>query len=173
MYLTTHAAVGILISQGVTSPLTAFGISFASHFVLDIIPHGDENVETWAREKGKRALLVATVDVAVLSAFVLSLYATNNLPKIAVTQAGIFGAILPDLIAIVFPVIHQYTNWFFLVRITNKLQHWLQFHRLWHGHNMLHHFTHRIIHKHISLRKGIVMQTVIVVIALVLAAKLY
>lgn len=173
MYLTTHAAVGILISQGVQSPLAAFGLSFASHFVLDVIPHGDENVETWAREKGKRALLVASIDVGLLSLFVISLYATNNLSKIAVTQAGIFGAVLPDLIAIVFPVLHQFTNWFFLVRATDKIQHWLQLHRLWRGHNMLHHFTHRIIHKHISLTKGIIMQTIIAVAALVLAAKLY
>ena len=173
MYLTTHAAVGVLISQSVSTPLAAFGLSFASHFVLDVIPHGDENVETWAREKGKRALLVATVDVGLLAAFVLSLYATNNLPKIAVTQAGIFGAVVPDLIAIVFPVIHQYTNWFFLVRATDRIQHWLQLHHLWHGHNALHHFTHRLIHKHISLRKGIAMQMIIVIMALVLAAQLY
>lgn len=173
MYLTTHAAVGVLMSQAVGRPLEAFALSFASHFVLDIIPHGDESVETWAREKGRRALFVAMADVGLLSAFVLSLYATHNITKIALLQAGVLGAILPDLIAIVLPVIHHYTNWFFLMRMVNKLQHWLQLHHLWRGHNWVHHWTHRIIHKHISLRKGLVMQMIIVIIALVLAARLY
>lgn len=173
MYLTTHAAVGILISQSVQSPLAAFGLSFASHFVLDIIPHGDENVETWAREKGKRAVFVAAVDVGLLSVFLASLYATHNLTKIALIQAGIIGAILPDLIAIVFPVLHQYTSWFFLVRLINRLQHWVQLHQVWRGHNWFHHFTHRVIHKHISLTKGIIIQVVIVLASLILAAKLY
>lgn len=173
MYLTTHAAVGILISQSVHTPLEAFGLSFASHFVLDMIPHGDENVETWAREKGKRAVFVAAIDVGMLSVFLASLYATHNLTKIALIQAGIIGAILPDLIAIVFPVIHHYTSWFFLVRLINKIQHWLQIHQLWRGHNWVHHLTHRVIHKHISLTKGIIMQLIIVVAALIAAAKLY
>lgn len=173
MYLTTHAAVGILISQSVHTPWEAFGLSFASHFVLDMIPHGDENVETWARQKGKRALFVAVTDVALLSLFLASLYATNNLTKIALIQAGIIGSILPDLIAIVFPVIHQYTSWFFLVRLINRLQHWLQIHQLWRAHNWMHHFTHRVIHKQISLTKGIIMQVIIVVAALIAAAKLY
>lgn len=173
MYLTTHAAVGVLISQSLHDPLTAFGFSFASHFALDMIPHGDEHVEMWARKKGKYALLVGAVDVGLLFLFLASLYATHNLSQIALLQAGILGAILPDLIAIVFPVIHQYTNWFFLVRMLDKLQHWLQLHHLWRGHNWLHHVTHRVIHKHISLTKGLVLQCGIVITALVLAARLY
>ena len=44
MFLTTHAAAGIAISHYVHNPWAVFALSFASHFVLDFIPHGDENL---------------------------------------------------------------------------------------------------------------------------------
>ncbi len=171
MYLSTHAAVGVLISQTVDKPLPVFLLSFASHFLLDVIPHGDEDVERWARTKPWRGVMIALVDLGLLFVFLAALYATNNLPQIVLISAGIIGAVLPDLIAIVVPVLHQYTSWFFLIRLVDRLQHWLQLHQLWRGHNWIHHLTHRIIHKHISLRHGIALQFLILVGALVLAAK--
>ncbi len=173
MYLTTHAAVGILISEAVKNPTEAFFFAFASHFVLDIIPHGDEHVEEWARKKSRYALFVAVVDIGLLTALLGSLYTTNNLPRVALLSAGIIGSILPDFLSIVFPVIHQYTNWFFLIRLFHWAQRKLGLPYLWRGHNWFHHVMHRVIHKRISLTKGLIMQVAIVVVALLIAAKLY
>jgi hypothetical protein len=42
MILTTHAVVGAAIASFVPShPATAFALGFASHFILDAIPHVD------------------------------------------------------------------------------------------------------------------------------------
>ena len=41
MYITVHTSVGLLIGQAVSNWPTAFILGMASHFALDIIPHGD------------------------------------------------------------------------------------------------------------------------------------
>lgn len=172
MYLTTHAAVGVLIAEAVKNPTEAFFLAFASHFVLDVIPHGDEHVEEWARKKSRYALFVAVADLGLLIALLGSLYATNNLPRVALLSAGIIGSILPDFLSIVFPVIHQYTNWFFLVRLFHWAQRKIGLPYVWRSHNWFHHWTHRRIHKHISLKWGMVLQMCIIIVSLVLAMRI-
>lgn len=171
MYLTTHAAVGVLIAEAVKNPTEAFFLAFASHFVLDVIPHGDEHVEEWARKKSRYAMVVAFLDIGLLTAFLASLYATNNLPRMALISAGVIGSVLPDLLSIVFPVIHHYTSWFFLVRIFHWTQRKMGLPYVWRGHNWFHHWTHRRIHKHISLKWGIVLQVFIIAVSMVLAMR--
>ena len=44
MFLAGHASVGIAITAalGVTNPAAAFALGWASHYLADFFPHGDE-----------------------------------------------------------------------------------------------------------------------------------
>ncbi len=167
MYLTTHAAVGVLISQSVKSPLWAFVLSFLSHFALDMIPHGDEDVGTWARKKPINALFIALIDVGLLTAMLGSLYAARDLPQMAIISAGVIGSVLPDFLSNIFPIIHHYTSWLFIVRLIHRLQYRLGLISIWRGHDWFHRLTHGTIRTHMRLRTGIMMQVAIVAVCLV------
>jgi len=82
MFLTTHTVVGVLISQHTPTPLIAFSLGFLSHFLLDFIPHGDEQLLTAEdKEHGRfrKAALASSLDVALTVAFFLFLYSTVDL----------------------------------------------------------------------------------------------
>jgi hypothetical protein len=57
MFLIGHAAVGLVAASWTDNPLLAFVIGFASHFVADAIPHGDEPVGPWAKRGSHHGLL--------------------------------------------------------------------------------------------------------------------
>ncbi|MBI4414925.1 MAG: hypothetical protein HY566_01660 [Candidatus Kerfeldbacteria bacterium] len=166
MYLTTHAAVGILISQAVNRPIEAFVLSFVSHFVLDFVPHGDENVGGWVRKSPKNAFLIAMIDILLIFGFLFALYATQNLPVMARISAGIIGAVLPDFLSSVFPVIHYYTSWLVIVRIIHRMQYKLGLIPIWRGHDWIHKLTHRVIPSRVSFRTGLIYQAVLVIACL-------
>jgi len=125
MFLTTHTVVGVLISQHTPSPLIAFSLGFLSHFLLDFIPHGDEQLLTVEdKEQGKfrKAALASSLDVALTVAFFLFLYSTVDLHDLGQVSAGIVGSILPDVLDNFLPVFHRAFRWFFVIRFL----HWLQ-----------------------------------------------
>ena len=41
MFITVHAAAATALSRYATIPLLAFVLGLLSHFILDMIPHGD------------------------------------------------------------------------------------------------------------------------------------
>ena len=44
MFLTAHTSVALLISTKIINPFLGFILGFISHFLVDIIPHGDESI---------------------------------------------------------------------------------------------------------------------------------
>lgn len=168
MFLTTHAAAGIAISQYVNDPIAVFGLSFASHFVLDFIPHGDERLyhdEEWKIQKRyKRAALINAVDLGALVGLTLWAVSQNSLPNSTTIAIGILGAILPDFLSFFFPVIHQRFSWLFLMRWLYAITKPTGLRYFVRGQNRLHNLLHHeIIHRDISPRIGIAMQIFIVV----------
>ncbi len=171
MFLTTHAAAGILISHYVPGAWPVFGASFASHFVLDFIPHGDEELyhdrEWMILKKYKRVVVINAIDLTGLLA--LTLWAVNSGGTVSgnLMVIGVLGSVLPDLISFFFPVIHQRFSWLFVmrwlytltkptgIRYVARSQNWV--------HNVLH---HRIIHKDIPFKVGLVLQAILVTVML-------
>lgn len=167
MFLTTHAAAGILISHYVQNPYEIFGLSFASHFVLDFIPHGDETLyhdEEWKiLKKFKRPILINLFDLIGLVSLIL--FAINNPGDTTsrLMMIGIIGGILPDFLSYLFPIIHERMSWLFLVRWLYRLtkptglrylvraQNWI--------HNVLH---HEIIRRDIPFWLGLTGQFILV-----------
>lgn len=171
MFLTTHAAAGIAISQYVNDPLTVFGLSFASHFVLDFIPHGDEHLyhdEEWKIQKRyKRAALINAVDLGALVGLTLWAVSQNSLPNSPTIAIGILGAILPDFLSFFFPVIHQRFSWLFLMRWLYAITKPTGLRYFVRGQNRLHNLLHHeIIHRDIPARVGVTLQIVLVAVFL-------
>lgn len=166
MYLTTHAAVGVIISQHVDKPLPILIYSFLSHFILDFIPHGDEGLENWMREKKKRIAVVAGIDLVLLAALVMTLYGSDRLDlNRELASAGIIGAILPDLLTFAYPAIHERLNWFFLVRWIKRslkaarVSPILGF--LNRRQDRLHFFIHNLPERNLTWKQGIIFQAIL------------
>lgn len=174
MFLTTHAAAGILISHHTSDPVAVFGLSFLSHFVLDFIPHGDEEIyhdEEWkVQRRFRRVLFIGLLDV--LGVVLLTLWAAHahTAQDRSLLLLGILGSILPDFLSHLFPVLHEKMSWLFVVRwlyaVTKptgvrymvRLQNWI--------HDKLH---HDVIRRDISFRVGLVMQIFLTALLLALS----
>ncbi len=101
MFLTTHAALGALLAELVPNhPYAAFAIGLGSHFISDIIPHGDTHLYKGfvSGTKVRRALAYVTVDGIIALFFSLFLLNVKPADTHLVTTFGIIGGVLPDLL---------------------------------------------------------------------------
>jgi len=107
MTLTTHATLGAVIGHGTGNPLLAFVLAFISHFLIDMVPHGDtglaDNYKIHKRRR-KTALAYVTVDAVVAIVFVLLIVNTRSLGSLETFTWGIIGGVLPDLIVGVYEI---------------------------------------------------------------------
>ena len=102
MFLTVHATTGILIGQYTGNIWLGFFGGLISHFMLDIIPHGDSTLisgEFSFTEKQVSLLKKLTlIDVLVMTVLVLFLYWQNLISLSLPVLAGIAGGIFPDFL---------------------------------------------------------------------------
>ena len=170
MFLATHAVVGLAIAQRVESPLAALGLAFLSHFVLDFIPHGDQDLYRdweWKHQKRfRRVAVINLIDLGILTLLLLWLYAQHSLPQTALLSAGVIGSILPDLITLFFPVIHKRLTWLFLIRWLDSFSHRTRLTYFLKQHNRWHDIFHRLVNYRISLITAIGVQVIIIIISL-------
>ena len=101
MTLTTHATLGAVIGKAVGNPLLAFIFGFLSHFLIDMIPHGDTGLSDNFRvhkRKRKQAVAYVMIDGIIALFFVLILANTKDIMSIRNFTWGIVGGVLPDLL---------------------------------------------------------------------------
>lgn len=100
MFLTVHASVGAVLGDQFENPNVAGIVGFASHFVLDAIPHGDERIGAWLIAPGHTFWVGVLFLLDIITAFaILSLFFVSGLlhnPIAAFT--GALGAVLPDVL---------------------------------------------------------------------------
>ena len=120
MLLSVHATVGAVIGQHVDSSLLAFVLAFISHFILDIIPHGDEQLIKAYREdfknKGMKYLIIFDL-ITTIILIPLLFYSGKiafNLPVIW----GIIGGIIPDFMVAIHEISHKHFT------RTHKIHYW-------------------------------------------------
>jgi hypothetical protein len=99
MQLVGHAAVGIVLARavGATNPVAAFGVGWASHYLADFFPHGDEQTGEWAK-KGKgiwRFFLLFAVD-GVMTLATFTWYVSQRGFAWWAAAAAV-GSFMPDL----------------------------------------------------------------------------
>ncbi len=101
MTLTTHATLGAVIGHATGNPLLAFIFGFLSHFLIDMVPHGDtgmsDNFRVHKRRR-KRAVAYVMVDAVIALFFVLLLANTRDIESMRTFSWGIVGGVLPDLL---------------------------------------------------------------------------
>ncbi len=107
MTLTTHATLGAVIGHATGNSALAFVLAFISHFLIDMIPHGDtglaDSYKIHKRHK-KRALAYVMVDAVAAIFFVLLLANTRDIVSMRTFSWGIVGGVLPDLIVGIYEI---------------------------------------------------------------------
>ena len=101
MTLTTHATLGAVLAKAAGNPLMAFIFGFISHFLIDMIPHGDSGLSDNFRvhkRKRKQAVAYVAVDAVIAIIFVLILANTRDISSMRTFTWGIIGGVLPDLL---------------------------------------------------------------------------
>lgn len=148
MLLTIHATTGALIGQQINNPGLAFILAFISHFILDMVPHGDQNwieeYKTNQKAKIKKIMSIIALDFLALFILLVSKYYFNNFAPTLNIVAGLLGSVMPDL----FVGIHELSEkWF------KRFNHF--------------HFTvHNLIKYQPSTRNGLFFQIIILSVLL-------
>ncbi len=110
MTLTTHATVGTLIGYSIGDPVAGFVLGLISHLLLDMIPHGDHDMNINFRvnkTRMKRIFAYGTVDAIAAIFLVLIIINWKDLVPINTISWAIAGSILPDLLI----GLHDLTKW--------------------------------------------------------------
>ena len=149
MTLTTHATVGTLIGYSIGDPVAGFVLGFISHLLLDMVPHGDHDMNINFRvnkTRMKRIFAYGMVDTIAAIFLILILINWKDLVSINAISWAIAGAILPDLLI----GLHDLTKW-----------KWLE------PFNKLHFYFHDFFIKKrgdIRLRYSLIGQAVLIII---------
>jgi hypothetical protein len=123
MLETPHVAIGAVIASKIPNPFIAIPLAFASHFVLEKVPHWNPHIVSETKKYGaptKKSLIIIAADVA-LALITGSLIAWQAMPDAkhaAVIMAASFASVLPDLIE---------APYFFLKMRNKFLLSWLHF----------------------------------------------
>lgn len=160
MTLTTHAIASVVIAGYLPWPLLAFLVSMFVHYLMDIIPHGDEFL--FARyvknHKDRLPKMVATLDVLLMLALCYVFYLVDRtLPWYLVVSAAL-GGIMPDLLI----SLHTQSrnrfgkeNQTALGRLEKIYNQGLQLHFKWHM------WWHYLIGKTVRFRYGLAFQVIL------------
>lgn len=149
MFITPHTAVALWLSTKTGNPYLGFTYGLFSHFIIDVIPHGDEKMGYHIEDKIKRRnyiLKIGVVDVSLALLLVWLVWSQTSIWS-KVAFLAVAGAWLPDGIWLLASVIEH--------KLTNKLANF-------------HHATHHLLHKEIGFKSGILFQFAFTVFFLLL-----
>jgi len=143
MFLTVHAAAGILIGEQTSSPWLAFFLGIASHLVLDMIPHGDENLVSNKNQKTRfyKYMVISALDTLGVIVLAFILWQKNKINLSLPQLAAIVGAVLPDYIW----GLSEITHWNFTTVLTKKIFEWF----------------HDFFKVRLTVAKGLVVQLIV------------
>lgn len=95
MLETPHVALGIAIAVAIPNPIISIPLAFASHFVLDMVPHWNPHINTEMKKYGKLTnptFFIIGVDLTL--ALILTIIVAKSNPYIYLAS---FMSILPDI----------------------------------------------------------------------------
>lgn len=125
MLETPHVIVGAAIAIKVVNPALAIPLAFASHFILDKVPHWNPHLFTETQKLGhpsKNSTILALVDVGAalgLGLFVASRY-LDNPTMVFVILTSCLASVAPDLVK---------WPYYFLKKRGGLLEKWVLFER--------------------------------------------
>lgn len=110
MTSTTHAAMGAALGTIIGNPVLGFSLGLISHFAVDMIPHGDNELSDRYRVQKKKRLPLAFVTLDSIIAIILTMffvaYRPDNVEALPFI-AAITGSVLPDMLVAVAELAHK------------------------------------------------------------------
>jgi len=147
MFLTIHATAAIVIGEYVHNPIGTFAIGLVSHYVLDIIPHGDE--QRWGEISNSGIAKLALFDHMALMFNIAMIYSFK--PDFSLTAPMVFaiiGSLLPDYLMAFYRITSGYAKLIF-----QKIRRYIMPAETWH------HFAHyNIIKYELPFKYGMMLQ---------------
>ena len=125
MLETPHVAVASAIAAKIPNPLISIPLSFASHFLLERIPHWNPHLMTETKRFGKptsNSAKVVLLDVALslFTGFLVATYTSQNSFHYVTILAACLASVLPDIVE----------GPYFFMKIRNKfVEKWIGFQR--------------------------------------------
>jgi hypothetical protein len=103
MLETPHVLVGAAIATHIPNPFIAIPLAFASHFILETVPHWNPHLNTETQKYGqptRRSTVITTIDstLALASGSFIAYQALPNVEHAAIILACSFAAVLPDVL---------------------------------------------------------------------------
>ncbi len=95
MLETPHVALGAAIAVAIPNPIISIPLAFASHFLLDMVPHWNPHINTEMKKYGKLTkptLFIIGVDL--VAAIIFTIIVAKANPYIYIAS---FMSILPDI----------------------------------------------------------------------------
>ncbi len=109
MLLSVHATIGAVIGERVHYSLFAFILAFLSHFILDIIPHGDKSLIRAYRNDFKNRAMLYLIIFDLFSTIILLglMFYFHKITYSPSVMWGIIGGILPDIMVAIHEITHK------------------------------------------------------------------
>lgn len=102
MLETPHVIVGAAIATKVVNPALALPLAFASHFVLEKVPHWNPHLNTEKKKYGhitkqSTLIIIADTTLALISGFTIASISLPDTSRFVVILAACFLSALPDI----------------------------------------------------------------------------
>jgi hypothetical protein len=102
MLETPHVFIGAAIATAIPNPFIAVPLAFASHFVLEMVPHWNPHLNSETKKFGqptRRSTFITTVDatIALVSGSFIAYQAFPDMSLVVTILACCFAAVLPDV----------------------------------------------------------------------------
>ncbi|MDD5341330.1 MAG: hypothetical protein PHC97_02725 [Patescibacteria group bacterium] len=112
MLISVHATIGAVIGEKIHYSLFAFALAFLSHFILDIIPHGDKALIKAYRSNFKNKAMLYLIVFDIISTIILLglMFYFHKLTYSPSVLWGIIGGVLPDFMVAVHEISHKHFN---------------------------------------------------------------
>ena len=168
MFATTHVLASVVISQHAPTPWWAFFVSLISHYILDLLPHGDRPIDEWLQKGNyfKKGLTIMATDMLLIALIFFTFAQRMSLPPPPILAAAVIGGMLPDVLWIMYKLYDRYLKRFaFFRRILLFLPAVLDHHRR--IHNYIDHSP--INHKLSPTQIGVAVQFLFLTIFIILA----
>jgi hypothetical protein len=123
---TPHVVVGAAIATKIANPLLAIPLAFASHFVLEKVPHWNPHLNTEKKKYGKvtsksTKIVIADASLAFIAGSFIASRALPDISHAAVIFAASFFSVLPDVIE---------GPYFFLNMKSKFIEKWIRFQKI-------------------------------------------
>ncbi len=123
MLETPHVFIGAAIATKIPNPFIAIPLAFASHFVLEMIPHWNPHLNTETDKFGaptKKSTLITAIDstIALVAGSIIAFKYLPDVNQVLLVLACSFFAVLPDLIE---------APYFFLKIKNRAVESWIRF----------------------------------------------